>query len=125
MFKNLWNYLGSVKRTLATPEVQTLLTLVVAILAIGTLFYRFVEQLGWVDAFYFSAITLTTVGYGDFTPQTPIGKIFTVGYIFIGFGLLATFLATVAEKALNKSDLQEITTPFSSVTSDEEDETTS
>ncbi|MBN2236168.1 MAG: two pore domain potassium channel family protein, partial [Bacteroidales bacterium] len=35
------------------------------ILINGTIVYHFVEGWKWLDAFYFSAITLTTVGYGD------------------------------------------------------------
>ncbi|MBN1651971.1 MAG: two pore domain potassium channel family protein, partial [Bacteroidales bacterium] len=54
--------------------------------------YHFVEGWKWLDAFYFSAITLTTVGYGDLAPQTDAGKIFTVVYIFIGIGIIFGFI---------------------------------
>jgi hypothetical protein len=37
-----------------------------------------------LDSLYFSVITLATVAYGDFSPYTMAGKIFTVFYIFIG-----------------------------------------
>lgn len=62
-------------------------------LAVGTVFYRFVEHLGWLDAYYLSVITLTTVGYGDVTPHTHIGKIFTTFYIFFGVGILSQFIS--------------------------------
>jgi hypothetical protein len=39
-----------------------------AMLATGTVVYHLVERLGWLDAYYLSVITLTTVGYGDVTP---------------------------------------------------------
>jgi voltage-gated potassium channel len=52
---------------------------------IGTLFYSLQEGWSLIDAFYFNVTTLTTVGLGDLTPKTPIGKLFTVGYIFRGF----------------------------------------
>jgi hypothetical protein len=44
-----------------------------------------------VDAFYFSVTTLTTVGQGDLTPKTTIGKLFTVVYIFAGLGIILGF----------------------------------
>jgi voltage-gated potassium channel Kch len=52
---------------------------------------------GWsyVDSLYFSVVTLTTVGYGDFSPQTNAGKLFTVLYIIIGVGIILAFINTV------------------------------
>ncbi|RME71061.1 MAG: two pore domain potassium channel family protein [Verrucomicrobia bacterium] len=38
-------------------------------IVIWALFYRWVEMLPAVDAFYFSAVTYTTVGYGDVVPE--------------------------------------------------------
>lgn len=84
--------------------MAVLLTLVT-----GTLFYHFVE--GWriLDSAYFSVITLTTIGYGDFAPQTDIGKLFTIFYAFTGVGLLATYLQLRARRRLvrRNADLRE------------------
>jgi hypothetical protein len=44
------------------PQFRSLAVLVVFTLLSGTLFYRAVEGWSTVDAFYFSVITLTTVG---------------------------------------------------------------
>jgi voltage-gated potassium channel len=65
----------------------------------GTGFYSFVEGLRLVDALYFSVVTLTTVGYGDFAPQTDVGKLFTAVYVLVGVGILLAFVTTVAAKA--------------------------
>lgn len=61
------------------------------ILSGGTLFYHFVEKLSYVDAFYFSTITLTTVGYGDISPETTVGKLFTSFYVLTGIAILGSF----------------------------------
>jgi voltage-gated potassium channel len=65
----------------------------------GSGFYSLVEGLRFVDAVYFSVVTLTTVGYGDFAPQTDIGKLFTAVYVLVGVGILLAFVTTVAAKA--------------------------
>ncbi len=65
------------------------------IIAIGTLVYRFVEDLTWLDSLYFSVITLTTVGYGDFSPTTPVGKVFTMFYVVVGIGIFVALVTQV------------------------------
>ncbi len=63
------------------------------VLATGTMVYHYVEHLSWVNAYYFSVITLTTVGYGDIVPHTDVGKIFTTFYILAGVGIITTFIS--------------------------------
>ncbi|WP_255555576.1 voltage-gated potassium channel protein [Enterovibrio paralichthyis] len=46
-------------------------------------------------AFYFSMVTMTTVGYGDITPQTEAARLFTVSVIVAGITVFATSLTTV------------------------------
>ena len=41
----------------------------------------------YVDALYFTVATLTTTGYGDITPVTPVQKTFSVFIMVIGFAL--------------------------------------
>lgn len=76
-------------------EYRQLLWVSGLILIIGTLSYHYIEGWSWVDAAYFSVITLTTIGYGDFSPQTTFGKIFTIFYILIGVGVVLGFINTI------------------------------
>src|SRR3712207_7084640 len=59
------------------PQFRSLTSLVVLTLVGGTIFYSLEEGWSVVDAFYFSVTTLTTVGLGDLTPATTLGKLFT------------------------------------------------
>jgi len=77
-------------------RVLSLLTL--AVILIGTVFYHSYEAWGWIDSFYFSVITLTTVGYGDFFPTTMVSKIFTTFYVLIGIGIMLSLVHLIIRK---------------------------
>ena len=47
------------------------------------------------DAFWWSAVTVTTVGYGDKTPRTAVGKLFALVWMCTGYFVFAYFIATV------------------------------
>ena len=81
---------------------RRLVALTVLTLTLGTVVYHFVEKFSWLDAYYFSVITLATVGYGDFTPHTNFGKIFTTFYIFIGVGIITTFISFTVRRRADK-----------------------
>ena len=62
------------------------------LLAVGTVVFRWLEDWSWVDSFYFSAVAVTTVGFGDLTPTTDGAKLFTVVYIFSGIAIVTAFV---------------------------------
>ena len=62
----------------------------------GSTFYYYVEGWRYLDAVYFSAYTITTVGYGDITPKTDPGKIFTIFYMFAGVAIALYGLSLMA-----------------------------
>jgi voltage-gated potassium channel Kch len=82
------------------PQDRGQVALVISLLIVGVVFYTLVE--GWtvVDAVYFSAMSLATVGYGDIVPTTDVGKIFTVVYVLSGIGILVSFFTTLTRYAL-------------------------
>ncbi len=100
-------FFKTLRDQLKNEEFQTLIYIVLLILITGTLFYHNVEGWSWLDSSYFSVITLTTVGYGDFSPQTDSGKAFTMVYIFVGLGILSGF-ATVVGKQIVAHRLEKV-----------------
>lgn len=51
---------------------------------------------GFGSALWFAAVTMTTVGYGDKTPQTPLGRSLAFVWMFLGIILVSAFTGSVA-----------------------------
>ncbi|MEP1033087.1 potassium channel family protein [Ekhidna sp.] len=88
-------FFRTIKAFLEDKEYRDLLLTSVTILITGTFMYHELEGWSYLDAFYFSFITLTTIGFGDFAPQTDAGKVFTIIYILIGVGIILSFINTL------------------------------
>lgn len=76
------------------------------VLIAGTIGFMFAEHLSFIDAVYFTIVTIATVGYGDISPATPIGKVLAVALIVTGVGTFVSTLATATEVFLNRRDHQ-------------------
>lgn len=85
----------SVFTFLKDEQYRSLILATALVLVIGTVVYHYLEGWTWLDSLYFSVITLSTIGYGDFSPQTDLGKVFTILYIIVGVGLILGFINTV------------------------------
>ncbi len=88
--------IGSEEYTEYYGRLLFVIVTIVIFLFGGAAFYSYVEHWRYLDALYFSAFTLTTVGYGDITPQTDVGKIFTIVYMFSGVGVVLYGLSVIA-----------------------------
>lgn len=71
------------------------IVLVIILLGTGTLYYSLAEGWSPLDAFYFSTVTLTTIGFGDIAPATDAGKLFTSLYALFGIGVMLYILSSV------------------------------
>lgn len=79
------------------PEGKVLLVSTFLLLATGTIVYTLLEGWSPLDSLYFCVVTLATVGFGDYTPTTDLAKLFTIGYIITGIGILATFVSELTK----------------------------
>ena len=85
----------------APAEFLPALATLTSIMIISVFFFHRVEGWSYLDATYFSVMTVTTVGYGDLHPTNDVSKIFTMFLVLFGAGLgiyiISTFAASLME----------------------------
>jgi voltage-gated potassium channel len=95
---SIWFLLRSLLDGLTDPAFRGLSVTALVLLITGTIFWNRIEGWSLVDSFYFSVITLATVGFGDFTPETTFGKLFTAFYVMSGVGVIVAFINALGER---------------------------
>ena len=85
-------------------RLASLVLVVAALVATGTVFFRVVEGWSWLDAYFFTVVTLSTVGYGEIVPVTAVGKIGTTVFILLGLGIFIAAVQQWGQFAMRKRE---------------------
>lgn len=81
-----------------------------AIIAMGIVGFMVIDGYTFVEAFFMTVITISSVGYGEIRPLSDEGRLFTIFLILTGIGSLAYAGHMVVESVLErewKHDLKE------------------
>ena len=89
-------------------KLQVAVSAIAALIAGGTLGFKLILPLSWFDSFYFTLITLTTVGYGEPEHTTEGARYFTAGLIILGVGTLGYALSSAAQAVIESELLSTI-----------------
>ena len=81
-------------------KLQVALSAIVGLIAFGTIGFKLILPLSWFDSFYFTLITLTTVGYGEPEHTTEGSRFFTAALIILGVGTLGYALSSAAQAVI-------------------------
>ena len=78
-------------------NLKIALIFIVILVAIGAVGFHVIEGWSLLESFYVTVMTLTTVGYGDFAPQSRTGMFFTVVLVSFGVGTMLYTVGLVAQ----------------------------
>ncbi|WP_405395842.1 potassium channel family protein [Maribacter sp. Asnod2-G09] len=87
-------------------KIYLALALMLMVLTFGVLGYRIVADYSWVDAFYMTIITVTTVGFSEVRPMGPEGKIFTIILIVTSVFIVGFAISIVTEYLLSRNSVE-------------------
>lgn len=83
-------------------KVALALGVVVLCIAVGVGVMHFVEKLDWLDSFYLSVMSVTTVGYGDRAFESMTGRIFASVWLLVSTLAVARAFLYLAEARVDK-----------------------
>jgi voltage-gated potassium channel len=97
----LWTKRHFKRRTILASFLFSV-TGILAVLAYGTIgtyllrsdFHPKIQDGDWSSAFYYTVVTLSTVGYGDIVPDKPAARWFAMSLLVIGLGVFASAIAS-------------------------------
>lgn len=85
-------------------KTHTVIVSLVGVIALGTAFFHHVEGWSLLDSYFFTVVTISTVGYGSLVPVTALGKIGATVFIFVGLGVFAVAIQQFALYHMQKRE---------------------
>ena len=94
------NFFSLLETIFNSRRLRTILLALIFFIGIfGYLFYASEPQVKtFGDGIWWALVTITTVGYGDITPLTTLGRVVAGLLMLLGLGLIATITAIVSAK---------------------------
>lgn len=83
------------KKNLLIPIIS-----LISIIIIGSVGFHLIEGESLTTSLYWTIVTITTVGYGDVTPITETGKVFSIILIVVGIGTILYILSAIGRNII-------------------------
>lgn len=109
----MWDYFWALVRSLFRPAMFFLAIFGWSLILIFAELFYFVEKgtnanlHSYFDAVYFAVSTMTTVGFGDISPTTTLGRVVSMAMMMIGTGLFVSYTALISSTIINLEQLAE------------------
>ncbi|MBT8266689.1 MAG: potassium channel protein [Bacteroidia bacterium] len=89
-------------------KINIAIILLILLLFIGIVGFKLMTNYSWIDSFYMTVITITTVGFGEVRPLDEESKVFTIFLILTSVIIVGYALKVITEYILSKNDIEEI-----------------
>lgn len=90
-------------KNILDSKITVALLLLLVVFMAGVIGFRFFSEYSWIDAFYMTVITITTVGYGEVMPLSPSEKVFVSLLIISSIFIVGYAISVITEYILSKN----------------------
>jgi len=94
-----------IDRFIKTNNFNYIIWITLATLFLGTIGMHLAEGISLGNALWWCFVTISTVGYGDISPVTTVGRIIAGTIMLVGIGFLAMLTGTIATFFLDKNNM--------------------
>lgn len=101
LFAYVLRFTDKIKVFLNTNGFKYMLIITTIFIGIGGVSIHYAEGMNLLDGLWWSFVTATTVGYGDISPVTPLGRLIAMILMLIGIGLIGSLTSTITSFFLN------------------------
>ncbi len=98
--------LRRIRSALTRRRVAILVAMMGVVLLAGTVGMHEAQGTSYFDSFYWTVVTISTIGYGDIVPTTFWARILFFFVVFVGIGTFATALTEIATYFMEQKLLQ-------------------
>lgn len=92
---------------LKTNGFRNALYVSIVLILVSATTYSIAENVPFVDSIWWAVVTTTTVGYGDISPQTPLGRMAAILLMFLGIGFIGILTSTITEYFSSEKNMNE------------------
>lgn len=79
---------------------------IVGMIVFGAIGFKILEGWTWLESFYISTETVTTVGYGDIPPRSFGGRVFAIIFMLLGVGTVLFALTNLVQSIVESEVLE-------------------
>jgi voltage-gated potassium channel len=111
-FRALTEFFSSVQRSFANAQVARLGLISGTIMLVGSVLVWLAERgsnpglAEYKEALWWAVVTVTTVGYGDVTPRTDLGRVIASGLMITGIGTIGLLAGQVGASLIGKPPME-------------------
>lgn len=85
-------------------NILTAVITLIGLIIFGTIVFHSLEDWSYIDSFYFTITTITTVGYGDLYPTSEVSRLFTAIFILLSVSIALAALGLIGSDYLQRRE---------------------
>uniref|UniRef100_A0A1B0CM84 Putative potassium channel subfamily protein k member 2 n=1 Tax=Lutzomyia longipalpis TaxID=7200 RepID=A0A1B0CM84_LUTLO len=94
------NHHHSTSYTSPTVPISVCIMILICYISLGAVLFHKIQQWGVLESLYFCFASLSTIGFGDLSPQSHLAQYIASGYILVGMAVVAMCFSLIQSELI-------------------------